>query len=187
MNFRQGVRIQMQAIMADASVYWSKRAGHSVLSSLLYIMTCHGWHIMFWFRVGKIIYSIPIPGISHVLKIVFQLLWFFLTTLYGTWLDTSNNIGKGFYIGHFGGIIVRGDFGDYCSIGQGVTVGSKGAGKSNGWPVIGDRVYLGAGAKIIGNITVGSDVVVGAGAVVTKNIPEASLAIGIPAKIYNKK
>ena len=53
--------------------------------------------------------------------------------------------------------------------------------------MIGDRVYLGAGAKIIGNITVGSDVVVGAGAVVTKNIPEASLAIGIPAKIYNKK
>ena len=56
------------------------------------------------------------------------------------------------FIGHFGGIIIRGDIGKNCSVAQGVTIGAKGAGKSNGWPVIGDNVFIGAGAKIIGKI-----------------------------------
>jgi len=136
---------------------------------------------MFLFRVSKIIYAIKIPILSHLLKIVFQLVWFVMTTFYGIWLDLSNNIGKGFYIGHFSGIIIRGDFGDYCSIGQCVTVGTKGAGKSDGYPILGDNIYIGAGAKVIGNITVGSNVVIGANAVVTKSVPDNTLAVGIPA------
>ena len=183
MNFRQQIKLQLEAISADAQVYWSKRGGHSLLNSILYVLTCHGWHIMFWFRVGKIIYALPIPGISHLFKVFFQLIWFALTTLYGIWLDPSNDIGKGFYIGHFGGIIVRGDFGDYCSIGQGVTVGTKGAGKSAGWPKIGNNVYFGAGAKAIGDICIGNNVVIGANAVVIKNIPDDHKAVGVPAKL----
>jgi serine O-acetyltransferase len=62
-------------------------------------------------------------------------------------------------------------------------LGSKGAGKSNGWPTLGDNVYIGAGAKIIGAIKLGDDVVVGANAVVTKDVPGQSLAVGIPASI----
>jgi serine O-acetyltransferase len=185
-NFLRVLICQYDAIVADAGVYWPKRGGHSILSSLLYIATCHGWHIMFWFRIGKIIYAFPIPIVSHALKVIFQLYWFFLTTFYGIWLDSSNNIGRGFYIGHFGGIVIRGSFGDYCSIGQGVTVGSKGAGKSNGWPRIGSGVYLGAGAKVIGNVVIGNNVVVGANAVVTISVPEGSLAVGIPAQIKER-
>lgn len=173
-------------LKVDTQVYWSKRGGHSLLSSILYMLTCHGWHIMCWFRVGKVIYAIPIPGLSHLFKIVFQLCWFLLTTFYGIWIDASNKIGKGFYIGHFGGVVVRGDFGDYCSIGQGVTVGSKGAGKSNGWPTIGNNVYIGTGAKVIGNITLENNVVVGANAVVTCSVPENSLAVGVPAIIKER-
>jgi serine O-acetyltransferase len=174
---------QLDSLRVDAHVYWSKRGEGNLLNHLLYVITCHGWHVMFWFRVGKIIYSVPIPVVSHILKIIFQINWFFITTFYGIWLDASNNIGKGFYIGHFGGIIVRGDFGDYCSIGQGVTIGSKGAGKSNGCPVFNDNIYVGAGAKIIGKIVIGSGTVVGANAVVTASTPANSLAVGIPAKI----
>jgi serine O-acetyltransferase len=183
MNFRPQVRLQLDAMLADAKVYWSKRGGHSLLSSILYVMTCHGWHIMFWFRIGKIIYAIPVPGISHLFKILFQIIWFVITTLYGIWLDPSNEIGKGFYIGHFGGIIIRGDFGDYCSIGQGVTVGTKGAGKSAGWPKIGSDVYFGAGAKAIGDISIGNNVVIGANAVVIKSVPDDHKAVGVPAKL----
>jgi len=172
---------QFDSIICDARVYWGKRGGNSFFQSFLYILTCHGWHIMFWFRIGKIIYAIKIPVLSHILKVIFQMIWFLLTTFYGTWLDLSNNIGKGFYIGHFGGIIIRGDFGDYCSIGQCVTVGTKGAGKSDGHPMFGDEVYIGAGAIIIGNIEVGNGVVIGANAVVTRSIPNNMLAIGIPA------
>lgn len=181
-SFFSVLKSQTDAIKADAGVYWEKRGADSLLQSVLYILTCHGWHIMFLFRIGKIIYAIKIPILSHVLKIIFQIIWFLFTTIYGVWLDLSNNIGKGFYIGHFGGIIIRGDFGDFCSIGQCVTVGTKGAGKSDGYPVIGSEVYIGAGAKVIGNIRIGDDVVIGANAVVTKSIDSSCLAIGIPAE-----
>lgn len=174
---------QISAIKHDAHVYWEKRGTKSILQSFLYALTCHGWHIMFLFRIGKIIYAIKVPIVSHILKIIFQVTWFVFTTFYGVWLDLSNNIGKGFYIGHFGGVIIRGDFGDFCSIGQCVTVGSKGAGKSDGHPVIGDGVYIGAGAKVIGNINIGNNAVIGANAVVTKPIPDNMLAVGIPAKL----
>ena len=181
-SFYKNLKIQADAIKHDAKVYWDKKGTDSLLQSLLYVVTCHGWHIMFLFRIGKIIYSIKIPVVSHILKIIFQILWFFVTTFYGIWLDLSNNIGKGFYIGHFGGVIIRGDFGDYCSIGQCVTVGTKGAGKSNGHPSFGRNVYIGAGAKIIGNIDIGNNVVIGANSVVTKPVPSNNLAVGIPAK-----
>lgn len=174
-------KIQFGAIYHDATVYWNKKGASSILQSFLYVLTCHGWHIMFLFRVSKIIYAIRVPVVSHILKILFQLIWFFVTTLYGIWLDLENVIGKGFYIGHFSGIIIRGDFGDFCSVGQCVTVGTKGAGKSNGYPCFGHNVYVGAGAKIIGNIQIGSDVVIGANSVVTKSVPNNSLAVGVPA------
>jgi serine O-acetyltransferase len=165
----------------DARVYWDKRWTTGLLYSVLYVITTHGWHIMVLFRLGKIIYALPVPIISHVLKIAFQLIWFFMTTFYGIWIDLAANVGKGFYIGHYGGIILAGNFGDYCSVGQGVTVGYKGAGKSDKWPEIGNGVYIGAGAKVIGDISVGSDSVIGANSVVVKSISENSLAVGVPA------
>lgn len=167
----------------DSRVYWDKRGQMNAVQSLLYALTCHGWHIMFLFRLGKIVYAIPVPIISHIFKVIFQLIWFLLTTFYGIWIDLASTIGKGFYIGHFGSIILAGDFGEYCSVGQGVTVGYKGGGKSDRWPTIGSNVYMGAGAKIVGAITIGEGSVVGANAVVVKDVPAHHLAIGVPAQL----
>jgi serine O-acetyltransferase len=180
-NFARVVQAQVANFIVDSSVYWNKRGETSLLQSLLYVLTCHGWHIMFWFRLGKIIYALPIPIVSHILKILFQINWFLITSFYGIWLDLSNNIGKGYYIGHFGGIIIRGDFGDFCSVGQSVTIGTKGVGKSNGYPIFGDNIYVGTGAKVIGNLTIGSHSRIGSNCVVIKSIPEYSRAVGVPA------
>jgi serine O-acetyltransferase len=54
-----------------------------------------------------------------------------------------------------------------------------------GCPKIGDRVFIGPGAKIFGAITIGNDVAIGANAVVTKNLPDEAVAVGIPAKVVN--
>ncbi len=182
-GFLENFSIQMKFIKLDFAIYLSKKGKTNILQTILYIVTCHGLHIMFCFRLGKIIYSVKVPILSHLLKIIFQLFWFMLTTFYGIWIDLTCNIGPGFYIGHFGSIIIRGDFGSYCSVGQGVTIGSKGAGKSDGWPILGDSVYIGAGAKVIGSITVGSNVVIGANSVLLKDVPDDSLVVGIPAQI----
>jgi len=93
-------------------------------------------------------------------------------------------LGRRFRIDHFGGIIISGDavFGDDCVVRNGVTVGLRNTGM-RGSPVIGNRVDIGAGAKILGPIRIGDDVAIGANAVVLKDVPSNSIAVGIPARI----
>ena len=91
-------------------------------------------------------------------------------------------------IDHFGGIIVSGDaaFGDDVVIRNGVTIGLLRTGV-RGSPRIGNRVDIGAGAKILGPITVGDDTTIGANAVVLQDVPPNSIAIGIPARIIPRR
>ncbi len=69
--------------------------------------------------------------------------------------------------------------GQNCLIFQGVTIGVG----TSGIPRIGNNVILSSGAKIIGGITIGNNVTIGANAVVTKDVPDNSIAVGIPAKV----
>ena len=87
-------------------------------------------------------------------------------------------------IEHFGGSIVSGDavFGEDCIIRNGVTVGLRHT-QQRGSPTIGDRVDIGAGAKLLGPIRIGDDVAIGANAVVITDVPSNSIAVGIPARI----
>jgi serine O-acetyltransferase len=105
----------------------------------------------------------------------------------GIVLPFTAEIGKGLYIGHFGGIILstKTRMGDYCNISQGVTIGQAGRDGKQYVPIIGNRVYIGPGAKLFGKITVGNNVAIGANAVVTMDLPENSVAVGVPAKIIN--
>ena len=100
-------------------------------------------------------------------------------------LPVSVDAGEGLYIAHFGGVIINGgvSIGKYCKISHDVTLGTKGAGRGNDVPILGDNVYIGAGAKILGNVRIGDNVIVGANAVVIKDVPDNVIVTGIPAKI----
>src|SRR5690606_15587937 len=106
---------------------------------------------------------------------------------YGYDIPANTKIGKGFYIGHFGGIVIssKATIGENCNISQGITIGRASRGKNVGYPQLGNNVYIGPGAKIIGNITIGNNVAIGANAVVLSNIPDNAVAVGIPAKIVS--
>ena len=108
---------------------------------------------------------------------------------YGISIPYNTNISGGFYIGHFGGIIVNSKtiIGKNCNISQGVTIGKAYGGKFPGVPKIGDNVYIGPGAKVIGGITIGNDVAIGANCVLTKPVPDNAVVVGIPGEIksYN--
>ncbi|MCA1780339.1 MAG: hypothetical protein LC637_13470, partial [Xanthomonadaceae bacterium] len=121
--------------------------------------------------------------VTGVLKLAYRFMNFFVEVLFGISISTNSRIGRGFYIGHFGGIVVHGDLGEGCSIGQGVTIGSRGAGRSDGYPSIGKRVYLGAGAMVIGRVHVGDDVVVGANTVVVTDIPAGCRVVSAAVRI----
>lgn len=94
-----------------------------------------------------------------------------------------NVIGEGLSLPHYGTIVVsnKAKIGKNCRIHEGVTIGSTNG--SDLAPVIGDNVFIGSGAKILGNITIADDVCIGANTVVTKSITEPGTTWGgIPAK-----
>jgi serine O-acetyltransferase len=115
-----------------------------------------------------------------------MILWH-LSEKYGIDISYRSEIGSGFYIGHFGGIIIHGEtvIGKNCNISQGVTIGISNRGKRPGCPQIGDCVYIAPGAKIFGNISIGSNVAIGANCVVSHDIPDNAVVVGIPDKVLS--
>lgn len=108
---------------------------------------------------------------------------------YGISIPFNTEIGFGFYIGHFGSIIVnpKVKIGKNCNISQNVTLGHKVRGENRGSPVIGDNVYIAPGVKIFGNINIGNNVAIGANCVVTKDIPDNGVVVGIPGKVISNE
>ena len=92
-------------------------------------------------------------------------------------------IGKGLTIWHWGTIIINEDssIGDNCTIRPGVVIGHKFSGGK--CPVIGNKVEINSGARIIGDITIGDNVIIAPNAVVTKDVPSNCIVGGVPARI----
>ena len=108
---------------------------------------------------------------------------------YGIDISYQTKIGSGFYIGHFGGVVVHPQvvIGKNCNISHQVTLGIANRGVRKGCPVIGDNVYIGPGAKVIGNIQIGNNVAIGANCVVTKDVPDNSVAVGVPGNTISSE
>lgn len=106
---------------------------------------------------------------------------------FGIGISFLTEIGPGFYIGHFGGIFIYPDckIGKNCNLSQEVTIGNVPRGQNKGYPTIGDNVYIGPGAKVIGRLKVGDRVAIGANCVVTKDVPDDAVVVGVPGKIIS--
>lgn len=166
------------------------RMDTSIVSKLKTLLLTQGVWAVVVYRMGA--WCIVNKKTRPYLKIVSP----FLTILQkiseiltGVSIPFTAKIGKGLYIGHFGCIILSPGtiMGEYCNLSQGVTIGQAGRGGKQPTPIIGDRVYMGPGAKIFGGIIIGNDVAIGANAVVTKDLPDNSVAVGIPAEVINYK
>jgi serine O-acetyltransferase len=119
-------------------------------------------------------------------RVLFYFFYWWLRRLkvkYGYDISYRTQIGKGFYIGHFGGVVIHGDsiIGENCNISQGITIGVSNYGQKKGVPTIGNNVFIGPNAGVFGNIKVGNNVTIGANAVVTENIPAGSTVL--PSKM----
>jgi len=147
-----------------------------------------GFWVMVIYRFGRWRYTISIPLIRKPFSLLYKFLYKVVQILTGIELPCEVPVGRGFRIDHFGDIIISGyaSFGDNCIIRNGVTVGLKTIEEKTA-PAIGSNVNIGAGAKVLGNITIGNNVDIGANAVVLTSIPDNSLAVGIPARILPKE
>lgn len=150
--------------------------------------TAPGFGVMVVYRFGRWRYKIQPKLLRKPFSFLYKFLKVIMQILTGIEFPCEIKIGKRFKIEHFSGFIVSGDasFGDDVIIRNGVTIGLKNT-KIRGSPSIGNRVDIGAGAKILGKITVGDDAVIGANAVVIKDVPSNSIAVGVPARILPRK
>jgi len=150
--------------------------------------TRQGLWVMLVYRFGRWRYTIKRRWIRLPFSFLYKVLYLFIQIITGIELPCEAKVGKRFTIEHFSGIIVSGDavFGDDVIIRNGVTVGLRHT-SIRGSPIIGNRVDIGAGAKLLGPIHIGDDVAIGANAVVIKDVPSNSIAVGVPAKIIPRK
>ena len=102
-------------------------------------------------------------------------------------ISHATDIGKGLYLGHAMGIVISppARLGNNCNISQFVTIGVKNRGGYKGHPIIGNDVYIGPGAIIIGSVHVGNDVAIGGNCVVTRDVPDHAVMVGVPARIVS--
>lgn len=107
--------------------------------------------------------------------------------LMGIEVPYNLTVGRGLSIYHGQALVIHKNtvIGSYCTLRQSVTIGNNG--KSDGCPVIGDYVDIGANVCIIGPVTIGDHARIGAGSVVTKSIPAYAIAVGNPARLIRQQ
>ncbi|KMQ64142.1 transferase [Chryseobacterium sp. BLS98] len=105
---------------------------------------------------------------------------------YGYQIYPETEIGEGFYLGHWGSLVInpKAKIGKNCNIAQGVTIGQQNRGKLQGFPTISDEVWIGANAVIVGGITIGSNVLIAPNSYVNFDVPSNSVVVGNPGVIY---
>ena len=150
--------------------------------------SAQGFWVMVVYRFGRWRYTIGPALLRKPMSLLYKILYKLVQIATGIELPCEVQVGRNFRIDHFGDIIVSGyaSFGDDCVVRNGVTVGLKNV-EEKAAPTIGNRVSIGAGAKLLGPITIGDDVEIGANAVVIQSVPNNSIAVGVPARILSRR
>jgi serine O-acetyltransferase len=138
-----------------------------------------GLHAIWSHRLAHRLWAVPaLRGVARVLSQLTR----FLT---GIEIHPGATIGRRFFIDHGMGVVIgeTTEIGDDVMLYHGVTLGGRSLEHGKRHPTVGDRVTIGAGAKVLGPVIIGDDSAVGANAVVTHDVPPASIATGIPAVV----
>ncbi len=140
-----------------------------------------GMHALLAYRVSHKLY---VSKHYFSARLISQAARFFT----GIEIHPGATIGKGLFIDHGMGVVIgeTAEIGDNCTLYQGVTLGGTGKDVGKRHPTLGNNVMVGAGAKVLGPLTIGDNSKVAAGAVLLQAIPEESTAVGVPAKVVRK-
>jgi serine O-acetyltransferase len=142
------------------------------------VLTYAGFHAVVAYRVSHWLKTHHVPFLPRFISQAARILT-------GIEIHPSATIGSGFFIDHGMGVVIgeTAEIGNYVTLFQGVTLGGTGKERGKRHPTLGSHVVVGAGAKILGGITVGDNVKVGANSVVLKNVSANSTVIGVPARV----
>lgn len=168
----------LSTIKADFHRYTSNQG---ILNKIKIVFFSHAFHLVFLIRAGMATRKIPFFGsflglaIEYLIRIIFA-----------SDISCRARIDDGLMIVHGHDIVIgsHSTIGRNCKIFNGVTLGNKDTeAQINEQPVIGEDVVIGTGSKLLGGIFVGNRVKIGANSVVITNIPDDSIAIGVPARV----
>lgn len=163
------------------------RAHPTCLSAIRVTLTNRGLHAVILYRMSHALWKCRIPLLPDFLSRLAQ-------HLFAVDISYKARLGPGIVIVHGFGVVIGSDTriaGD-CCIFHGVTLGDRGSewvnsDRPDGHPRIGRDVMFGAGAKVLGPITIGDNCVIGANAVVLSDVPSDSVAAGVPAKVISRR
>lgn len=151
------------------------------LSGLQILKKCFSpnLHYIYLFRKAQKFHRTPLLGL------LYRLLLRHYQIKYGFQIYPETQIGEGFYLGHWGHVVInpKAVIGRNCNVAQGVTIAQANRGKNKGAPKIGDEVWIGPNAVIVGHIMIGSNVLIAPNAYVNTDVPSNSVVIGNPCTI----
>ncbi len=126
---------------------------------------------------------------SGLLRLLYRFLLHRMRLHYGLEIPWNTKIGKGLYLGHAFNITInrKCEIGEWCNIHKGVTIGQQNRGRLKGTPKIGNHVWIGVNATIIGKIEIGDDVLIAPNSFVNCNVPSHSVVLGNPCQIHYKE
>ena len=150
--------------------------------NLLEVILCYpGLHALVSYRFAHRLYKWNIPLVPRVISYLTRIIT-------GIEIHPGAEIGRRFFIDHGEGVVIGETtiIGDDVLIYQQVTLGGTGKESGKRHPTLGNNVIVGAGAKVLGNITIGDNVRIGAGSVVVEDVPEHSTVVGIPGRVVHR-
>ena len=150
--------------------------------NILEVILCYpGLHAIIAYRLAHRLYKWHIPLLPRMISYIARIIT-------GIEIHPAAKIGRRFFIDHGEGVVIGAttEIGDDVLLYQQVTLGGTGKEHGKRHPTLGNNVIVGAGAKVLGNITLGDFVRVGAGSVVMEDVPEYSTVVGVPGRIVKR-
>jgi serine O-acetyltransferase len=150
--------------------------------STIEILLCYpGFHALVLHRVSHRLWGLGVPLLPRLLSQ-------FGRALTGVEIHPGARIGHGVFIDHGMGVVIgeTAEIGDHCLLFQGVTLGGTGKEHGKRHPTLGENVVVGAGAKVLGAISVGANTRIGAGSVVLRDVEPDCTVVGIPGRVIHQ-
>ena len=168
-----------EKIKSDLSIVFDRDP--AARSYLEIITTYPGVHAILFHRLAHFFWRIKLYWVARVTSYLSRIIT-------GIEIHPGAIIGNRFFIDHGMGVVIgeTAIIGDDCTIYHGVTLGGTSWKQGKRHPTLEDKVVIGAGAKILGPITIGSGAKIGSNAVVVKDIPKNATAVGIPARLVDE-
>jgi serine O-acetyltransferase len=172
------IKISIIALFFYSDIRAAQKRDPAAKSFIEILFLYQGLHAMVAYRIAHFLYNMHMFFLARYISQ-------FVRWATGIEIHPGAKIGKRFFIDHGMGVVIgeTAIIGDDVLIYQGVTLGGTGLEKGKRHPTIGSNIVIGAGAKVLGNITVGDNSYIGSNAVVIKDVPPNSTVVGVPGRI----